>query len=130
MKFFKKTILPIFLATGWISISEFVRNEFLAKSYWIDHYDKLGLTFPSEPVNGVVWGIWSFFFAVTIFFLSKKFNLLQTTLFSWFVGFVMMWVVTANLLVFPLGILPLAIPLSILEAFVAALIIHKLSDQS
>ena len=127
MKILKNTILPILLATVWISISEFVRNEFIAKSYWIKHYDELGLTFPSEPLNGAVWGIWSLLFAVTIFFLSKKFTLFQTTLFSWFVGFVLMWVVTANLLVFPLEILPLAIPLSLLETFVAAFIIHKLS---
>jgi len=127
MKILKNTILPILLATVWISISEFVRNEFIAKSYWIKHYDELGLTFPSEPLNGAVWGIWSLLFAVTIFILSKKFTLFQTTLFSWFVGFVLMWVVTANLLVFPLEILPLAIPLSLLETFVAAFIIHKIS---
>ncbi len=129
MKFFVNTILPIFLATVWISFSEFVRNEFVAKSYWIEHYDKLGLTFPSEPLNGAVWGIWSLLFAVTIFFLSKKFTLLQTTLFSWFVGFVLMWVVTANLLVLPLKILPIAIPLSLLEAFIAAYIIQKMSTK-
>ena len=127
MKTLKNTILPILLVTVWISISEFVRNEFIAKSYWIKHYDELGLTFPSEPLNGAVWGIWSLLFAVTIFILSKKFTLFQTTLFSWFVGFVLMWVVTANLLVFPLEILPLAIPLSLLETFVAAFIIHKIS---
>jgi len=51
----KKTFLPVFLATIWISISEFVKNELLLKSFWVDHYQKLGLTFPSEPIKGAVW---------------------------------------------------------------------------
>lgn len=123
----KKTILPILLATIWISISEFVRNEFIAKSYWTEHYKKLGLVFPSEPVNGAVWGLWSLLFSITIFILSKKFSLLHTTLLSWFVAFVLMWVVTWNLGVLPAGILFIAVPLSFLEAFLASFIIKKLS---
>lgn len=123
----KKTVLPVLLATIWISISEFVRNEFIAKSFWTEHYEKLGLVFPSEPVNGAVWGLWSLLFAITVFIISKKFSLLQTTLLSWFVGFVLMWVVAWNLSVLPVGILIIAIPLSLLEAFVATFIIKKLS---
>jgi len=126
MKILKSTILPILLATIWISISEFARNEFLVKSYWTDHYKKLGLIFPSEPVNGAIWGVWSLLFAIAIFIISKKFTLWQTTLLSWFVGFVMMWVVIGNLGVLPYGLLLYAIPLSFLEAFVAVLIIKKI----
>jgi hypothetical protein len=37
-----------------------------------------------------------------------------------------MWVVIANLGVLPYGIMPLAIPLSLLEAYVAALIVKKI----
>jgi hypothetical protein len=128
MNFLKKTILPIFLATVWISISEFVRNEFFVKSYWTNHYQKLGLTFPAEPVNGAVWGVWSLLFAVAIFILVKKFTLVQTTFISWFAGFVLMWVVIGNLGVLPYGILVYAIPLSILESFVATLIIKRLTS--
>ncbi len=123
----KKTVLPILLATVWISISEFVRNEFIAKSYWTEHYEKLGLVFPAEPVNGAVWGLWSLLFAIAIFIISKKFSLLQTTFLSWFVGFVLMWIVAWNLNVLPVGILIIAVPLSLLEAFVASVIIKKLS---
>ena len=123
----KKTILPIFLATIWISLSEFVRNEFLVKSYWIEHYQKLGLDFPSAPINGAVWGIWSLLFAISIFIINKKFSLIETTLLSWLVGFVLMWVVIGNLNVLPFGFLVYVIPLSLLEAFVASLIIKKLS---
>jgi hypothetical protein len=123
MKFFKKTILPVLLAGIWISISEFVRNEFIVKSYWTEHYQDLGLIFPSEPLNGAVWGIWSLLFAIAVFIIAKKFTLIQTTILSWFVAFVMMWVVIANLAVLPYGLLWYAVPLSFLESFVAALII-------
>ena len=123
----KKTVLPILLATVWISISEFVRNEFIAKSYWTGHYEKLNLVFPAEPINGAIWGLWSLLFAVSVFIISKKFSMLQTTFLSWFVGFVLMWVVAWNLGVLPVGILIIAVPLSLLEAFVASFIIKKLS---
>jgi len=123
----KKTILPILLATVWISISEFVRNEFIVKSYWTKHYEKLGQVFPSEPVNGAIWGIWSLCFAIVIFIIAKKFSLMHTTLLSWFVGFVLMWIVIGNLGVLPYGLLYFAIPLSLLESFIASLIINKLT---
>lgn len=126
MKTLKKTIFPVLLATVWISISEFVRNEFLFKSYWTDHYANLDLVFPDEPVNGAVWGLWSLLFAIFIFVLNKKFSLAGTTLVAWFVAFVLMWVATWNLGVFPLNILWFAVPLSLLEAFVAAWMIRKL----
>lgn len=123
----RKTVLPIFLATIWISISEFARNEFLVKSYWTGHYEQLGLVFPSEPVNGAIWGLWSLLFAIAIFIISKKFSLVQSGLLAWFVGFVLMWVVIGNMGFLPEGILLFAFPLSLLEAFVAVLIIKKLS---
>jgi len=127
MTLLKKVILPIFLATIWISISEFVRNQIFVQSFWIKHYQGLGLIFPSKPINGALWGIWSLLFAVAIFILAKKFSLIQTTFLSWFLGFVMMWVVIGNLNVLPFGLLWYSIPLSIFEAFLATFIIKKLS---
>jgi len=128
ISFLKKIILPILLATMWIGISEFVRNEFILKSYWTEHYESMGLIFPSEPINGAVWGIWSLCFAIGIYFIAQKFSLIQTTFLAWFVGFVLMWIVTGNMNVLPLGILPYAIPFSILETFLAAFIINKLTN--
>ena len=125
MTFFRNTILPILAATIWISLSEFVRNELLLKSYWVAHYQDLGLIFPSDPVNGAVWGLWSLLFAIGIFIISRRFSFYETTLLAWFLGFVLMWVVLWNMDVLPLGILLFAIPLSLLEAFLAALIIDK-----
>lgn len=128
MQTIRKTVLPILLATIWISLSEFVRNTFLLRNYWIEHYQGLGLTFPEQPVNGAIWGIWSLCFAIAIFIFSKKYSLFQATLLSWFVGFVFMWLVVANLGVLPLEILFYAIPLSILEAFLATYIIFKFNE--
>lgn len=123
----RKTVLPIFLATIWINVSEFVRNELLLKSYWSEHYAKLGLVFPSEPTNGALWGLWALLFAVGIYIISRRFRLMQTAWLSWFVGFVLMWVVIGNLKVLPYGLLVFAVPLSLLESFIATFIIKKLS---
>lgn len=125
MKFLMKTILPIFLATVWISGSEFFRNEILLKSYWTTHYEKLCMAFPSEPMNKAIWGLWSLMFAVAIFVILKRFSLIQTTFLSWFVVFVLMWVVIGNMGVLPGGLLFFAVPLSLLETFIAALIVEK-----
>lgn len=126
MKFIKKTLLPVLLAAIWISISEFVRNEFLFKSYWTEHYQSLGLVFPSDPVNGAMWGLWSLLLAMLIYILAKRFTLAETTLIAWLAAFVMMWVVIANLDVLPGRLLYAAVPLSLLEAFVATWIVNKL----
>jgi hypothetical protein len=127
MEVVKKTVLPVFLATLWISLSEFIRNEFLLRDYWHSHYAGLGLSFPSEPVNGAIWGLWSLLFAILIYIITRRFNFWQSVFIAWFAGFVLMWVVTGNMLVLPLGLLPFAIPLSILETLLAAWIITKMS---
>jgi hypothetical protein len=125
MKIMKNTILPVLLATIWISISEFVRNQLLFQSYWVDHYQAMGLEFPAEPINGAIWGVWSLLFALAIFIFSKKFSFWQTVLYAWFIGFVLMWVVIGNLGVLPYVLLVYAVPLSFLEVLVAVFIIMK-----
>ncbi len=125
MKSIRKIFVPILLAAVWISLSEFIRNEFMVKSYWVNHYESLGIVFPSAPVNGAVWGIWSLLFAVAVFIFSRKYSLVMTALISWFVGFVLMWVVLWNLNVLPPGLLFFAVPLSLLESFVASFIVFK-----
>lgn len=121
-----KNISAVLLGTVWISISEFVRNELLFKSFWIEHYQQQQLTFPDSAVNRIVWGIWSLLFAVAIFFITKRFTLLQATFIAWLMAFVMMWVVIGNLGMLPYRLLPYAVPLSILEAFIATVIIKKI----
>lgn len=123
----KKAILPILAATIWISTSEFIRNQLIFNNLWVEHYKNLGLAFPSAPINGALWGVWSLLFAIGIYVLSQKFTLVQTTVVAWLFGFAMMWVVIGNLSVLPLKLLWFAVPLSLLETYVAAWLIHKLS---
>lgn len=116
-------VLPVVLATIVISLSELVRNELLLKSAWTSHYESLGMVFPSQPINNAVWGLWSLLLAVAIFVISRRFSLVETTLLSWFVGFVLMWIVIGNMGVLPFGLLWFAVPLSLLEAFLASAVI-------
>lgn len=126
MGYFKKTILPIFLVGLWINISETIRWLFLIKAYWIEHYQNLNLILPDEPVNGITWMIWGFLYASMMFILSKKFNILQTALLSWFIAFVLMWIVVWNIGVLPTGMLWINAPLSFIEAYIAAFIYKRL----
>lgn len=123
----KKSILPITVTGIWIGISEFVRNEFLFKSYWVEHYESLGLTFETLPVNGVLWVAWSLFLAFLIYTLLQKFSFKETTLLAWLSAFVMMWITGFNLQVLPVSLLIFAVPLSILEVLIAGWIIQKLT---
>lgn len=125
MRFLKSTLIPILLAAVWISFSEFFRNEFLLKNDWQAHYAALGLQFPSAPANGAVWGLWSLCFAFGIWQIAQKFSFAQTVFIAWWMGFVLMWLVTGNLNVLPFGILIYAVPLSLLEAFLATWILFK-----
>jgi hypothetical protein len=122
-----RKIVPILAATVWISVSEFIRNQLIFIQLWVDHYKQLGLTFPAAPINGMLWGIWSLVFATVIYVLAQKFSLWHTTALAWVVGFVLMWLVIGNLDVLPLKLLIAAVPLSLLEAFVATWIVKKLS---
>jgi len=123
----KKTI-GAFLITGiWISVSEFIRNEVLFKQYWIDKYESLNLTFPSEPLNNALWGVWSFIVAGLTVFLTKKLNFKDSVIILWISVFLLMWVVIGNLNVLPFGILLFAIPLSVLEILIAVIICRAIA---
>jgi hypothetical protein len=121
----KKMVLRIMLAGLWITISEFIRNELLFKSYWVNHFEGLGLQFNTTPLNGVLWMIWSFMLTYLIYRLLQKFTFVETFIMAWLGAFVMMWIVIYNLQVLPMTLLVFAIPLSILEIVVAEFILKK-----
>ncbi|MEX1132159.1 MAG: hypothetical protein WEC15_02945 [Flavobacteriales bacterium] len=121
-----RPILAILAATVWISVNEFLRNQLVLIDHWTGHYAAMGLTFPGEPVNGAVWGLWSLAFAVAIFVMARRFNLLETAALAWSVGFVLMWLVVGNMAVLPFSVLPYAIPWSMVEAFGAVWLVKKL----
>lgn len=117
-----RDIGTVMLTGLWVNASEFFRNEILVKNDWVSHFQALGMTFPSQPLNGMVWVMWGFLFALAIHAVSRKFDLVQTTLICWLMAFVLMWVVAWNLNVLPVAILAYAVPLSLLESFVGAYI--------
>jgi hypothetical protein len=117
-----RNFLHILLAGLWVNASEFIRNQILLVNEWIKHYQSFGMSFPSAPINGLIWVLWGFVFAAVVYVLAQKFTLMQTFALSWVIGFFMMWLVIWNLNVLPMAILPLAIPLSLIECFGAAYI--------
>ena len=120
-----RIVLAVIVAGIWVGLCEFVRNQFLLTSHWQAHYRGMGLEFPSKPVNGMMWMVWSFLMAGMTFVISRRFNLWQTTFVAWVMGYVMMWAVIWNLLVLPIGILPIAVPFSFVEALGAAFICRR-----
>ena len=118
----KKVLLPVLLSGLWITISEFLRNELLFKSFWTAHYKNLGLTFQTLPLNGIIWMVWSFILAFLIYWLLQKYTFTQMLIFSWLAAFVLMWLTLFNLQVLPLQLLIVAIPFSLVEILVAGFI--------
>lgn len=129
MKSKTQAIVAVILAGIWVNASEFFRNQVLLLSTWIAHFQSLGMTFPAAPVNALVWVIWGFVFATMIYLLSRRFTLIETTLLSWAMAFLMMWLVTWNLNVLPLSILIYAIPLSLIESFIGSFICQKMAPK-
>ena len=66
------------VASGmWMNLSEFIRNEFVIKHMWIKGFEEIGLSFPSAPVNDLVWVIWTFIFCAVLTTLNMRFNALK-----------------------------------------------------
>lgn len=126
LKIIARPFVIVLVTMIWISASEFFRNQVLLKDHWISHFEKLGLTFPQATINGMVWGVWSLAYALLINLLAKRMSFKETFFTAWIAGFVLMWLVIGNLSVLPIKILWLAIPLSILETFIATWITSKL----
>lgn len=116
-------VVPVLAAALWIMVSEFLRNEFLFKSYWQRHYEGMRIAFPDSALNGAAWGLWSLCLAALLWMLLRRFRLVEGIAVAWFAGFLMMWVVTGNLGVLPFALLLYAVPLSLVEVLVAALIL-------
>ena len=93
MKLGRRNIATIVLTGMWINASEFFRNQILLIDNWVDHFQALGMEFPSTPLNAIVWVIWGFIFAVMIYILSDRFSLLETSLVSWVIasGISLIW---------------------------------------
>jgi hypothetical protein len=122
-----RVILAVLLSGAWVNLCEFIRNQVLLLPKWQAHYLGMGLVFPARPVNAMLWVAWAFLLAATVFVISRRFGLWQTTFLAWAMAFVMMWLVIGNLAVLPVGILPIAVPFSFIEALGAAFVCRRLA---
>lgn len=122
----KKLLLAVLASGLWINGSEFVRNELLFKDYWMETYASLGMVFPSSAPNNLLWATWGFLLAVVIVFLARKLSFFEILLATWVPAFLLMWIVVGNLNVLPLGLLPIAMPWSVVEVAVAVVVAGKI----
>ena len=129
MQLSPKTGLVLIIATLWIALNEFGRNQIVLLSEWERHYANLGMNFQTTPLNGLVWLGWSFALAALILTLSTKFRFGATLGLTFVASFGMMWLVIFNLGVLPFGILPLAVPWSLLEIAGAWWLIHRINPR-
>jgi hypothetical protein len=121
-----RTLLSILIATTWVSLNEFIRNDLFLGDHWHVHFAQLGIDFPNEPVNGAIWGLWSLCFVSALNFLLQRWSVLSAAAVGWMFGFPLMWIVVGNLGVLPEGVLPYAVPWSMFEAVVAVWIMSRL----
>ena len=120
-------VLAVLAGTAWIGANEFLRNEILFKSLWVDHFASLGLVFPSAMINNALWGLWSLLFASVVLVVTRRFSVAESIPLAWVFGFLMMWVVVGNLGGLPLRILPIAVPWSLVEVSGAVLIVRAVA---
>ncbi len=50
----KRMVLATVASGLWIGFSEFLRNEFLFKDYWLEKYEALGQSAPPTPILPVI----------------------------------------------------------------------------
>jgi hypothetical protein len=124
-----KSAWQIFLVALWINVSETVRWMLYSQSRFEALYQSRGLKLPSGPMNMALWMVWGFVIAYIVFVLARKFSLLHTTLLSWVAAFITTWIILWNFGILPIGILWVAVPLSLFEIFIAALISARLQGR-
>ena len=125
----KKVGLPILLTGIWINVSITIGWMLILESYWVEKYQSLNLVFPTGLSNNIIWMIWGFMLAIIIYILSKKFTLVQTTFISWFVAFIMLWVIIWNIGVLPTKMLYFNILNTLFITYIGAVICNKLTKK-
>jgi hypothetical protein len=125
-----KTGWQVLLVAIWINFSGTVRWMLFAKPRFDALYKGRGLEFPNTLASNILWMVWGVLAAVVVVFLSRKFTMLHAFVLSWLAVFAMHWVALWNFAVLPLDLLWIAVPWSLFEFFVAALIANKMQSPS
>ena len=121
----KRYLFAILAAGVWMNVSEFIRNELLIKHLWVNGFKEIGLSFPSNPINGAIWGVWAFIFVSILAWLTTKFDALKSTVISWVMGFVLLWIAMWNMGVMPGELLFWAVPWSLIEVYISGSLIKN-----
>jgi len=124
-----KSAWHILLLAVWINISETVRWVLFSKPKFDAVFHDHGQVMPDQPINNILWMVWGVIIAGIVYFLSAKFTVVKTTLTTWCAVCVTVWIVMWNLAVLPPGLLIVAVPLSLFEIYIAALIAQKLQPR-
>lgn len=124
-----KTGWQILLVAIWINVSGTVRWMMFAKPRFAALYKGMGLQYPDTLAINLLWVLWGALAAVLVVFLSKEFSILHVIVLSWLAVFAMTWIVLWNSAVLPLDLLWIAVPWSLVEVFIAALIANKLQGR-
>ena len=125
-----KTGWQVLLVAIWINFSGTVRWMLFAKPKFDALYKGRGLDFPNALANNILWILWGVLAAVLVVFLSRKFTMLHTFFLSYLAAFAMHWILLWNVAALPLDLLWIAVPWSLFEVFVAALISNRLQRRS
>lgn len=125
-----KTGWQVLLVAIWINFSGTLRWMLFAKSRFDALYKGRGLDFPNALANTILWILWGVLAAVLVVSLSRKFSMLHTFFLSWLAAFAMHWIVLWNAAALPLDLLWIAIPWSLVEVFIAALLSNRLQSRS
>jgi len=118
----KKFILAVIVSGMWMNLSEYVCNELVLKDIWLKGYHVLGLVYPSSPINTVVWVVWIFVFAVILTWSLVNNGIVKSTLVCWTAGFALFWLAMWNMGILPSDVLWTAVPWSLIEVYIAALV--------
>lgn len=122
-----KNTIAILAAAVWISLAEFLRNEFLIQSSLSVPLQGMGHYLYTEPNNGNATGFWALAIALLMFMISRKFNFWITAFTGWAAGFILLWVFGSHVLEAATSSLAFIVPLSVLEMILAAWIIVRIS---
>lgn len=122
-----KNAIAILAAAVWLSLLEFLRDQYLVQSYRIEQNQLHGSMYREEPLMGSAAGIWSLFLAIYIFLVTRKLGNWYATIAAFSGCLLLMWVINGDLRVMPVRLILFAIPLILLESFIAVWIIRRIS---
>lgn len=124
-----KTGWQVLLVAIWFNFSGTLRWMLFAKPRFVALYEGMGLEYPNTLAINLLWVLWGLLAAVLVVFLSQKFGIVHAAILSWLAAFAMTWIVLWNSAVLPLALLWVAVPWSLAEVFIAALIANKLQGR-